>query len=94
MTWQFPSTPTPLGLGLYQAGMAVLCLEFCQRAVASARSSVSSLESIMDGLEDTLGQAPLEGPLPATRQLSLDLNQSQVASERGLGVHFWVLTAT
>lgn len=48
----------------------------------------------MDGLEDTLGQAPLAGPLPATKQLSLDLNQGQVASEHGLGIHFWVLTAT
>lgn len=88
-----PQHPSTLGLGLYQAGMAVLCLEFCQRAVASTRSSVSSLESIMDGLEDALGQAPLVGPLPATRQLSLDLNQGHVASEHGLGVHFWALTA-
>lgn len=48
----------------------------------------------MASREDTSGQVPWnKGPLPATKQWSLDLNQGQVAPEYGLGLQSWVPTA-
>ena len=54
-----PASPGPLWLGLYQAGLGVLRLEFCQCAVANTRPSMPPpLGAIMASVDDTSGQVP------------------------------------
>lgn len=92
--WQSPSIPRPLGLGLYQAGLGMLCLESGQATVADF-SGLHLRGLIVAGVERCLWTRPLDhGALPQRLRAEPACEPSLVASEHGLWIRFGVLTTS